>query len=344
MQIPYLDYRPRLDEPVTFGAHALVAGRTTAGPGLVLSDYATVRADGEYVRIGTDVFLGVRATVHIAHDVYGTTIGDHASIGRYALVHACTLGHGVVVGDAATVMDGAVVGDDALILPGAMVPPRKVLAGGVVYGGSPAKPLRALEPGELARWHAALRTHRSPAPDAATDLPADTPRPVAGAPRFVRSDATFVADTARCGGAIELADDASIYFACVVDAADGRVVLGRRTNVQDNSVLLASRAAGDLVVGDDVTIGHNVRIGAARIGHRSLVGMSAIVADGVVVDDDACIGAGAFVTPGTHVPAGWIWAGRPARPFRELKAAEREGFADIVRVYADYSATYRTAY
>ena len=141
MQIPYLDYRPRLDDPVTFGAHALVAGRATAGPGLVLSDYATVRADGEYVRIGANVFLGVRATVHIAHDVYGTTIGDNASIGRYALVHACTLGHGVVVADAATVMDDAAVGDGALIMPGAMVPPHKELEGGLVYAGSPAKPV-----------------------------------------------------------------------------------------------------------------------------------------------------------------------------------------------------------
>ncbi|MCC6869370.1 MAG: hypothetical protein IT522_11175 [Burkholderiales bacterium] len=342
MLIPYLAYHPTVPTDVRFGAHALITGRATAGPGLVLGDYATVRADGESVTIGTGVFLGERATVHIAHDVYSTHIGDGVSVGRYGLVHACTLGDGVVVGAAATVMDGAVVGARALVMPGAMVPPRKTLAGGLVYAGSPAQPVRALEPGEIERWHATLREQRSPADNPATDLPADAPHLPAGPARFARSATAYVAATARCGGAIELADDASIYFACVVDAHDARIALGRRSNVQDGSLLAASRAAGDLVIGDDVTVGHNVRIGAGRIGHRALIGMSAIVADGVIVDDDACIGAGAFVESGTHVPSGWIYAGRPARPFRELRPAEREGFADIITVYAQYSAAYRT--
>ncbi len=342
MLIPYLAYHPSIPADARFGVHALIAGRATAGPGLVLGDYATVRADGESVTMGADVFLGVRATVHIAHDVYATHIGDSVSVGRYGLIHACTLGDGVVVGDAATVMDGAVVGAHALVLPGAMVPPRKTLAGGLVYAGSPAQPLRALEPGELARWHAALRAHRSPEPAPATDLSPEAPALPGSALRLTHPGPVFVAATAHCGGALELADDASIYFACVVDAHDARIVLGRRTNVQDGSLLAASRASGDLVIGDDVTIGHNVRIGAGRIGHRALVGMSAIIADGVVVEDDACVGAGAFVESGTRVPSGWIWAGRPARPFRELRAAEREGFADIITVYAQYSATYRS--
>ena len=341
MLVRYRVHTPKLAEPATMGAHAVVAGRTTAGPCLVLEDYATVRADGEVIRLGANVFLGVRATVHIADSVYPAIVGDDVSVGRFGLVHACTLGDGVVVGDAATVMDGAVVGAQALILPGAVVPPRKPLEGGLVYAGSPAKPQRALEPGELARWHEAIRTRRSPAPSPATDLPADAPPLPLAAPRFERSAATFVAATARCGGAIELADDASIYFACVVDAGDARIVLGRRANIQDNSVLTASRARGDLVIGDDVTVGHNVRMGAARIGDRALVGMSAIVGDDVVVEADACVGAGAFVEPGTRVPSGWIVAGRPARPFRELKPAEREGFADIVTVYASYSEAYR---
>ena len=341
MLIRYLDYHPSIPADARFGAQALVSGRATADPGLVLGDYATIRADGESVTIGTDVFLGERATVHIAHDVYSTHIGDGVTVGRYGLVHACTLGDGVVVGAAATVMDGAVVGARALIMPGAMVPPRKTLAGDLVYAGSPAQPVRAVEPGEIERWHAALRAQHSPTIDPATDLPADAAQLPATAARFIRSSATFIAATARCGGSIELADDASIYFACVVDAGAARIVLGRRTNVQDGSLLTAS-AAGDLLIGDDVTIGHNVRIGAARIGHRALVGMASIVADGVVVDDDACIGAGAYVEPGTHVPSGWIYAGRPARPFRELRPAEREGFADIITVYAQYSAAYRS--
>jgi len=111
--------------------------------------------------------------------------------------------------------------------------------------------------------------------------------------------------------------------------------------VQDNSFLVTDARRGDLVIGDDVTVGHNVRMGSGRIGNRALVGMGAIVGDHVVVEEGACIGAGARVEAGTRVPAGWIYAGRPARPFRELKPAEREGFANIIAIYAHYSAVYR---
>src|SRR6185437_9299918 len=91
--------------------------------------------------------------------------------------HACTLGEGVAVADAATVMDGAVVGDHALVMPGAVVPPRKALAGGIVYAGSPAVAVRAIARDELALWHAALRAERSPQPAPVTDLPAPEPAP-----------------------------------------------------------------------------------------------------------------------------------------------------------------------
>ncbi|MCC7325513.1 MAG: hypothetical protein IT521_01740 [Burkholderiales bacterium] len=342
MELSYLEYTPALSAASTLAAHAVVAGRVSAGPGLVLRRHATLRADGEAIRIGANAFFGVRATVHIADSVYPTIMGDDVTVGRYGLVHACTLADGVVVADAATVMDGAVVGAHALIMPGAVVPPRKTLAGGVVYAGSPAQPVRAIGRDELALWHAALRRESPLETSAATDLPAGDEQSSAQPPLIVRPQASFIAPTTIVAGTVELADDASIYFACVADAGDGRIAIDSRSNVQDNTFLVTSRARGDIVIGRDVTIGHNVRMGSASIGDRSLIGMSAIVGDGVVVEADACVGAGAQVAPGTRVPAGWIYAGRPARPFRELRPAEREGFADIVTVYAHYSDVYRS--
>jgi carbonic anhydrase/acetyltransferase-like protein (isoleucine patch superfamily) len=150
-----------------------------------------------------------------------------------------------------------------------------------------------------------------------------------------------VAPTAALAGRVKMDEDAAIYFACVVDAGDARISLGARTNVQDNTFLVTDARRGDLVIGDDVTIGHNVRMGSGKVGNRALVGMGAIVGDHVVVEDGACIGAGAHVEAGTRVRAGWIYAGRPARPFRELRPGEREGFADIIAIYAHYSAVYR---
>jgi carbonic anhydrase/acetyltransferase-like protein (isoleucine patch superfamily) len=342
MRLPYLEFEPTIAEPARLALSAVVTGRATVGPGLVLDEHATLRADGEAIRIGTNGYFGRRATVHIAEDVYPAIVGDDVTVGRYGLVHACTLDDGVLVGDAATVMDGSVVGAHALIMAGAVVPPRKTLAGGTVYAGSPAVAIRAIARDELARYHAALRSGGAMDRDANADLPPlAQPVQLSSAAQVARHSATFVAPTAALAGRIEMAQDAGIYFACVVDAGDARIVLGARTNVQDNSFLITNKRRGDLVIGDDVTIGHNVRMGSGTVGDRALVGMSAIVGDHVVVEPGACIGAGAYVEAGTRVPTGWIYAGRPARPFRELKPGEREGFADIIAIYAHYSAVYR---
>lgn len=344
MRLPYLDFEPAIAGPAALAPSAVVAGRTTAGPGLVMGEYATLRADGEAIRVGVNGYFGRRATVHIADAVYPTIIGDSVTVGRFGLVHACTIGDGVVVADGATVMDGAIVGAHALIMPGSVVPPRKNLAGGIVYAGSPAVPVRAIDRDELARFHAALRAGGPLEPRALADLPPLVhPASVSGTAHPMRHPATFVAPTAALAGRVEMAEDAAIYFACVVDAGGARIALGARTNVQDNTLLVTDARRGDLVIGDDVTIGHNVRMGSGTVGNRALVGMGAIVGDHVVVEDGACIGAGAHVEPGTRVPAGWIYAGRPARPFRELRPAERDGFADIIAVYAHYSEVYRGA-
>jgi gamma-carbonic anhydrase len=90
-----------------------------------------------------------------------------------------------------------------------------------------------------------------------------------------------------------------------------------------------------------VTIGHNVQLGSGTIGDDALIGMGSRVGDNIVVERGACIGAGAWVAPGTIVPAGWIWAGRPARAFRELKLAELQEFARARDIYVGYSADYR---
>ena len=113
--------------------------------------------------------------------------------------------------------------------------------------------------------------------------------------------------------------------------------------MQDNSILATDRARGDLVLGNGVTIGHNVEMGSGTIGDDALIGMGSRVGDGVVVERGGCIAAGAWVEPGVVVPAGWIWAGRPARPFRELKAAERAEFARARDIYVTYSRDYRAA-
>jgi carbonic anhydrase/acetyltransferase-like protein (isoleucine patch superfamily) len=354
MERPYLEFRPALAPPYAIAPGAIVIGRTVAAAGLVLRAYATVRADGESIRIGANAFFGERATVHIAEGCLPTTIGSDVTVGRYALVHACTLDDGVVVADAATVMDGATVGARALIASGALVPPRKQLPGGFVYAGSPAQPVRPIAGDELAAEAAAVRrgVPRSLCRGADLPPPGHAPHVLDGAgagplyafagraPRLARA---FAAPTSALVGDVRLGDDAGVFFGCVLAAGGARIEIGARSNIQDNSILITDAARGDLVVGRRVTFGHNVRMGAGTVEDDALVGMGARVGDGVVVERGGVIAAGAWVEPGTVVKSRWIWAGRPAGAFRPLKAAEREGFDDIIAVYTRYASDYRSA-
>jgi carbonic anhydrase/acetyltransferase-like protein (isoleucine patch superfamily) len=283
----------------------------------------------------------------------GAVIGNDVTVGRYGLVHACMLGDAVVVGESSVVMDGASVGPHAMIAADSVVPPRKNLPGGFVYAGHPAKPVRAIDRVELSRLAQALRGGDPSDELASSHLPTWTdvvqtlPRQPGGplhalhgrSPRIARA---YVAPTAIVAGDVEIHDDASVFFGCAVCAGDGRIVIGARSNVQDNSILATGRSRGDLVLGVGVTIGHNVQLGSGTIGDDALIGMGSRVGDDVVVERGACIGAGAWVEPGTVVPAGWIWAGRPARAFRELKPAERAEFARARDIYVDYSNEYRS--
>jgi carbonic anhydrase/acetyltransferase-like protein (isoleucine patch superfamily) len=354
MRGSYHDFAPDLTLPVKLAPTAAVVGRTVAGPGLELRRLATVRADGEWVHIGRNGFFAERATVHIAHAMLGATIGDDVTVGRFGLVHACTIEHGVVVADGATVMDGAVVGAHSLIAPGALVPPRKHLPGGFLYEGNPASPLREITRAELSEAAHGIRNGSRTTLGTYDDLPpldmtSFVPEgPFEGALHALhgvapRIGAAFIAPTSALVGNVEVGDDAGIFYGCVLAAGGARIAVGERTNVQDNTLIVTDRARGDVVIGDDVTIGHNVRMGAGRFGDRSLVGMASVVGHGVVVEPGGCIAAGAHVEPGTVVKAGWIWAGRPARAFREVKDTEREMFASAVDTYIEYGAAYRRA-
>ena len=344
MLLSYRDFVPGHGDRSEIAPDAALIGRARAGAGLVLRPLATIRADGESITIGEDVYFDQRATVHIADGLIPSCIGNEVTVGRYALVHACTLEDGVVVGDAAVVMDDARVGAYAVIAAGSLVPPRKQLPGGFLYEGNPAVPVREVARDEARAWARAIRGAAAIEPVLGTDLPAlalpDVELALARGGSPVVNDA-YVAPTAVVVGAVLVEPDAGVFFGCIVAAGDARIVIGRGTNIQDNSLLVTNRARGDLLVGSGVTVGHNARLGSGRIGDDALVGMGAEVADHVIVEPGGCIGARSYVEPGTVVRSGWIWAGRPARAFREIKPAERQAFARFRDIYIGYSSGYR---
>lgn len=130
-------------------------------------------------------------------------------------------------------------------------------------------------------------------------------------------------------GDVTIAEDASIWPMAVLRGDVHRIEIGKRTNVQDGAVLHVthdgefSPGGRPLIIGDDVTVGHNATLHACTIGNGCLIGMNAVVLDGAVIEDGAMVGAGALVTPNTRVTAGTLWVGSPAKMARELKEKEK---------------------
>jgi carbonic anhydrase/acetyltransferase-like protein (isoleucine patch superfamily) len=325
--LSYLGVEPRLEAPRHFGAGAAVIGRATIGPGGWLSASSTVRADGHEVQAGRDLMLGPRATVHIAHDLYPTLIGDQVTIGENAVIHACQVGDGCVVEEGAVILDGSVVAAGAVIEAGAVVFPRTQLAGGQIYSGRPARPSRPLVTGELRERRAALRARIS----AASMQP-----PATGFDMTAVDPTAFVANTATLAGRVVAAAETSIWYACVLDATDGEIVIGDRSNVQDGSVLRC-QPGGRIVLGADSTIGHNVTLAECTIGDRSLIGIGSVIAAGTVVEDDVFLAAGASTSPGQALTGGKLWGGQPARVLAPLDERKRELISTTITTYCAYA-------
>jgi len=145
-------------------------------------------------------------------------------------------------------------------------------------------------------------------------------------PRF--GQRVYVSAHASVSGSVVIGDDVSIWPMAVIRGDVNHIEIGQRCNIQDGAVLHVthegpySPQGRALTLADDATVGHGVILHACTIGQRCLIGMGAIVMDGVVLDDECMIAAGAVVTPGTVVTTRTLWKGNPARLARPL--SERE--------------------
>lgn len=132
----------------------------------------------------------------------------------------------------------------------------------------------------------------------------------------------YVADGAVVVGAVEVGEEASIWFNCVLRGDINRIVIGSQTNVQDGTIV---HVADDFaaVVGERVSIGHRAIVHACTVGDETLVGMGAIIMDGAVIGPRCIIGAGALVTKHIQVPEGSLVMGSPAKVVRKLSLEEQ---------------------
>jgi len=143
----------------------------------------------------------------------------------------------------------------------------------------------------------------------------------------------FVDPSAVIIGDVEVGDDCSIWPLTVIRGDMHQIRIGSRTNIQDGSILHITHASRynpegyPLIIGDEVTVGHQVMLHGCTIGSRVLIGMSCTIMDGAIVEDEVVIGAGSLVPPGKRLESGKLYVGRPAKAVRELTEKERSFFS-----------------
>lgn len=152
----------------------------------------------------------------------------------------------------------------------------------------------------------------------------------------------FLAETATLIGDVQMGDDCSIWFNAVLRGDVNFIKLGNKVNIQDNAVVHCTYQKYPTTIGNNVSVGHSAIVHGCTIQDNVLIGMGAIVMDDCLIESHAIIAAGAVLTPHTHVKAGELWAGVPARKIKEvsedLKTNEIERIANN---YVKYSSWYK---
>ena len=151
----------------------------------------------------------------------------------------------------------------------------------------------------------------------------------------------WVADNAQVMGNVALAEDSSVWFGVVIRGDTESISVGKGSNIQDNSVLHADHGK-PLVIGDNVTVGHQVMLHGCTIGDGSLIGIQAVVLNGAKIGKHCLVGAGSLVTEGKEFPDGCMILGSPAKAVRQLSAEQIEGLKMSAQHYVDNAARYRS--
>jgi carbonic anhydrase/acetyltransferase-like protein (isoleucine patch superfamily) len=135
------------------------------------------------------------------------------------------------------------------------------------------------------------------------------------------SQAAFVAPNATVIGQVSIGVGASIWYQAVIRGDVDRIDIGDRTNIQDGAVIHCDPGQ-PTILESDVTIGHKAVIHSAQIETGCLIGIGAIVLNGVTVGRGSIVGAGAVVTK--DVPPRSLCVGVPGKVIRTLSEREAE--------------------
>lgn len=151
----------------------------------------------------------------------------------------------------------------------------------------------------------------------------------------------FIAEGARVIGDVGIGADSSVWFNSVVRGDVHSIRIGERTNVQDLCILHVTKDRHDLVIGDDVTIGHRAVVHGCNVADKCLIGMGSVILDGATIGEGSIIAAGAVVLEGAEIPKNSLAIGVPAKVRRQLEDNETRYIIQSAKNYVEFSNNYK---
>jgi carbonic anhydrase/acetyltransferase-like protein (isoleucine patch superfamily) len=156
------------------------------------------------------------------------------------------------------------------------------------------------------------------------------------------ADDVFIAPGAVVIGNVTIHEGASIWYNAVVRGDTAPIVIGRRTNIQDNCTLHVD-AGAPLTIGEECTVGHGAVVHGATVGDRVLVGMKAVVLSKSSIGTGTIIGACALVGEHKQIPEGVLAIGIPAKVARPLTPAESEHIVTSAEGYHERGTLHKAS-
>ena len=150
----------------------------------------------------------------------------------------------------------------------------------------------------------------------------------------------YLDESAQIIGDVTIGAESSVWMNVVVRGDVHRITIGRRSNLQDGTIVHVMRGTHPTAIGDEVTIGHGAIVHGCTIGDRVLIGMGAILLNGVDVGEDSIVAAGTLLAEETRIPPRSLVMGSPGKIRRSLTDPE----VASIRDYADRYVGYRLDY
>lgn len=149
---------------------------------------------------------------------------------------------------------------------------------------------------------------------------------------------SYIDEAAVIIGDVVIGEGSSIWPMAVVRGDINSITIGNKTSIQDGTVIHVNHAGefnpegNAVVVGDQVTVGHNVTLHGCTISSLCLIGIGSTVMDGVMIESEVILGANSLAAPGQILSGGFLWLGSPAKKIRPLTEKEK--------AFLRYSAEY----